>query len=352
MAVKRRELNQRLPSYLDLLKLVATNLDSKGMFCEIISSGNPIPSPGEHLVVTDAWAMFSRPRSNNFLFQDLQRLQQRLSEQCEVPVGPGALVTPPSDDAVEFGRIRFRGLSSRGGSADAKSEELFFPPPYNEEQITIVHRLERSAGVTVQGPPGTGKTHTIANIICHYLATGRRVLVTSRGEPALAVLQSKIPEEVRPLTVALLASDRDGVKQFKASIDAIQHQVSQLNPEITSEEIETLFAAIDRSHFELAVIDRRIDEIALTQLAAIEIDGRSLRPQELAELVVSGAERFAWFDDSVDLVEDNSAPLSDQESAELRSARRRLGTDLVYVCAEVPSADSLPSAIAIAEPCS
>ena len=111
------------------------------------------------------------------------------------------------------GRIRGRqlpwALESRGDSEGGKTPtELYFPLPYNEEQVTIVSRLERAAGVTVQGPPGTGKTHTIANIICHYLATGRRVLVTSKGEPALDVLQSKIPEEVRPLTVALLTSDR------------------------------------------------------------------------------------------------------------------------------------------------
>ena len=59
------------------------------------------------------------------------------------------------------------------------------------------------------------------------------MLVTSRGERALEVLRDKIPEEVRPLTVALLASDREGVRQFQTAIEAIQHQVSQLNPEIT-----------------------------------------------------------------------------------------------------------------------
>jgi hypothetical protein len=36
------------------------------------------------------------------------------------------------------------------------------------------------------------------------------VLVTSRGESALSVLQAKIPDEVRPLTVALLSSDYMG----------------------------------------------------------------------------------------------------------------------------------------------
>src|SRR5439155_22812332 len=128
-------------------------------------------------------------------------------------------------------------------------------------------------GVTVQGPPGTGKTHTIANIVCHYLAKGRRVLVTSRGEPALEVLQEKIPEEVRPLTVALLTSDREGLRQFQAAIEAIQHRVSQLNPALCKQEIETLKQSIDRAHAELAKIDRRVHEIALAQLGDVEVDG-------------------------------------------------------------------------------
>jgi hypothetical protein len=106
-----------------------------------------------------------------------------------VPAGPAALVTPASSDPIGFTPVAFRGLSSGGARRGAgEVKELFFPLPYNDEQVTIVQQLERAPGVTVQGPPGTGKTHTIANIVCHYLATGRRVLVTSAGEPALRVL--------------------------------------------------------------------------------------------------------------------------------------------------------------------
>ena len=50
-----------------------------------------------------------------------------------------------------------------------KDSAFFFPLPYNDEQISVVKALEEHDGVVVQGPPGTGKTHTIANIISHYL---------------------------------------------------------------------------------------------------------------------------------------------------------------------------------------
>ncbi len=328
-------------NYSDVLKLAATNLDSKGGYREILAKGEQVPAPAEHLIVTDGWAIFSRPRSKNYLFEDLKRLQEKLEKGCEIPLGPLALVTPPSDKAVKFDAVHFRGISSRGNSNGKPVQELYFPLPYNEEQVTIVQRLEKAPGVAVQGPPGTGKTHTIANIICHYLATGCRVLVTSRGEPALEVLQSKIPEEIRPLTVALLANDREGLRQFRASIEAIQHRVSQLNPEQTSHEIKTIKAAIDRAHSELLEIDGRIEKIAVAQLSEVSIDGIPMRPQKLAELVVSGREQYDWFDDSINLEDKNKPPLSDEEGGKLREARRKLGADLVYAQTRIPSADDL-----------
>ena len=330
-------------SYGDLLKLAAGGLDSHGRYQDYSASDSPVPSPGEHLVVTTAWAVFARPRSHNYLLEDLRHLQDKLETGCEVPRGPQALVTPPSDQPVEYEPVRFRGLSSRGDMGAGPVEELYFPLPYNDEQVTIIQRLERAAGVTVQGPPGTGKTHTIANIICHYLATGRRVLVTSRGEPALEVLQTKIPEEVRPLTVALLASDREGVRQFQASIEAIQHQVSQLNPEQMRQDIALLQSAIGRAHADLMGIDQRIDDIAVAQLSNVLVDGVERRAQKLAELVLSGEERFGWFEDPVTLSTDHTPPLSEVEAGALRTARRRLGDDLVYVHAVVPAADDLLS---------
>ncbi|MBL8492970.1 MAG: very short patch repair endonuclease [Rhodocyclaceae bacterium] len=337
-------------SYTDVLKLVASNLDSKGTYREILSIRAPIPDAGENLVVTDAWALFSRPRTNNYLVEDLKRLQDKLSDGCDIPAGPMALVMPPSDEPIEFEAVNLRGISSRGdGSSGVKPQELYFPLPYNGEQVTIIQRLEHASGVSVQGPPGTGKTHTIANTICHYLATGRRVLVTSKGEPALDVLQSQIPEEVRPLTVALLTSDREGIRQFQASIEAIQHRVSQLNPLQTREEIASLEGAIDRAHSELNVIDRRVDEIALAQFSEVEIDGAPMRAQKLAELVVSGRDQHGWFDDLLSLAPEHAPPLTGDEAGYLCECRRKLGADLVYVDAQIACADALPGPAEISE---
>ncbi len=330
-------------SFTDVAKLVATNLDNEGRFVEVLAQNESVPAAGPHLLVTDAWVIFSRPRTRNVLLEDLARLGQAIAESPSLPAGSAALVLEPTDTAAATERIVFRGISSRGDTSGA-CRELYFPLPYNEEQETVIERLEVSAGVTVQGPPGTGKTHTIANIICHYLATGRRVLVTSKGETALAVLQGKLPEEVQPLAVALLAGDREGLRQFQGSIEAIQQRVSQLNPPVVERDIRTQRDAIERAHAALQRIDRRVDEIAAAQLSEVELDGQRIRPQTAARLVVDGRRDFAWFDDALSAGPSHVPPLSLEEERSLREARRRLGEDLTYVRAELPNPGEFPPA--------
>jgi very-short-patch-repair endonuclease len=331
-----------------ILKLVAGNITASARFER---GGAAAPAAGDDLVVTDQWIVFARPRATHFLIEDIARLKERINEQpaddtgagAELPAGPLSMVTAPTDAVVEHQPIAFRGLSGRA-TIEGEPRELYFPLPYNREQETIIQQLERSPGVAVQGPPGTGKTHTIANIISHYLASGKRILVTSKGEPALKVLQEKIPEAVRPLTVALLSGDKEGMRQFQAAIEAIIHTLTHLNTGLEEEKIAACRAALDRAHAEMAQIDTRIDEIAHAQLAEIEVDGVTMRAQKMADLVIAGREQFGWFDDALTLASEHAPPFGDEQGMQLREARRRLGADLAYVQARVASSHSLPAA--------
>ena len=86
------------------------------------------------------------------------------------------------------------------------NEEVLFPLSSNDEQYEIVNKVNKSNIVLVQGPPGTGKSHTIANLLSHYIAQGKKVIVTSEKSKALEVLRDKIPTSIRSLSLALLSS--------------------------------------------------------------------------------------------------------------------------------------------------
>lgn len=325
-----------------ILKLVAGNISASARYD---AQADSAPPPGPDLVVTDEWVVFTRPRASHFLIEDIARLKDSVGavdgSGGGLPEGPLSIVSAPSDAVPERAPIAFRGLSGRP-STRGEPRELYFPLPYNREQETIIEQLERSPGVAVQGPPGTGKTHTIANIISHYLASGKRILVTSKGEPALKVLQEKIPETIRPLTVALLSGDKEGMRQFQAAIEAIIHTLTHLNPALEDERIAACRTALDRAHEEMARIDNRIDEIAYAQLADIEVDGVPMRAQKMAALVVDGQAQFGWFDDELTLAPEHAPPFGDEQGMRLRETRRRLGADLVYCQARIPQADALP----------
>ena len=177
-------------SFEPILSMAAARLDPEGNYAPDghQSNGRETSSDGARLVVSDKWVLFARPRSQHIVLQDIDRLREATTDSTH-PIGGLAerLVTEPSmlpqGEGWEplGGRI---GESPAEGSVPTQIDafDVFFPKPFNDDQIEIMRRLQSGDGLVVQGPPGTGKTHTIANLICHAMATGKRVLVTSHGE--------------------------------------------------------------------------------------------------------------------------------------------------------------------------
>ncbi len=188
------------------LRSAVANLDAKGIYWpdEVEPEDRTLPKPGELFTVTDTWVVFVRPRNNNALLQDLERLKAKAEQATTLPPAIAALSSDPITESVAFELPEYRGVSAYSSdpsvSAGAKALDLYFPKAFNDEQLRIIQLLDVSDGVVVQGPPGTGKTHTIANVICHYLASGKRVLVTSMKDPALAVLHEQLPDEIQPVS--------------------------------------------------------------------------------------------------------------------------------------------------------
>lgn len=306
----------------------------------------PLPVPGSELRIVDGFAFLQRERRATQLMADLLAFRDLLENsegKIDIPPAIAALFTDPSNDLQDEDFPTFRGISSIPGatSSDGTGEELFFPKPFNAEQVQIAQRLAVRDGVVVQGPPGTGKTHTIANIISHYLATGRRVLVTSQKSPALRVLQDQLPEQIRPLAVSLLDSDREGLRQFRGSVDLISERLQHLRKSELDAEIASLEAKIDSLHRHLAANDRETEQIGRTALSKLELDNQRIEPLEAAREVLAAGENAAWLPDAIGPESDFEPRFNDEDIASLRDARRAVGHDISYLGKTLPPVDLL-----------
>ena len=115
---------------------------------------------------------------------------------------------------------------SNGLSFGNEDEDVLLSKPANREQLEIAKQLARRDCVLVQGPPGTGKTHTIANLLGHLLAQGKRVLVTAHTPKALRVLRQKVVEPLQPLCISVLHNDKQSQEELQRSVQKINVRLS------------------------------------------------------------------------------------------------------------------------------
>ena len=97
-------------------------------------------------------------------------------EQIIEHVGETGEVPAPIGDIVEGGKIDIPedtgtpSIEEQLAAVGGESVDVLLSKEANKEQLEIARRIERYNAVLVQGPPGTGKTHTIANLMGHFLA--------------------------------------------------------------------------------------------------------------------------------------------------------------------------------------
>ena len=341
LASGANRLNPFEPSaYEGTLKAAVGHLDPTGAY-EVRTDDVVPPTPSDRLIITNTWVLFGRKRSGDILLEDIRRLKKKVEEAQALPSVIRAFVERGDSEVRVRPEQPFRGLSTSDGGAGAM--ELYFPMPYNDEQVSIVQKLHANDGVVVQGPPGTGKTHTIANVISHYLAQGKRVLVTAKGESALAVLQEKLPERIRPLSVALLSDERDGMKQFEHSIQTIASSVASINPTRAAASIAAAEEKLNQLHAKISHVDKTVAAYASKHMSSYSYKGKDVSPEEMAKLVLEQAEEHQWFDDEPPDTPDGGLPFNDEDINALRRSRMRVCDDILYVGCSLPAPDAFPT---------
>jgi len=236
-----------------------------------------------------------------------------------------------------------------GASRD--SEPLLLPLPTNEEQQRILTQAQHSTGVTVQGPPGTGKSHTIANIISHYVAYGKRVLVVAEKEQALRTLQGKIPAGIKDLTVSVLGADADSRRELESAIGQIQARVTAIDTAFADERIAQLTADLDAASRSIAVTTQSLlatREAEVERLPGRWEAGETPTRAEAARWVAGQRSRLAYIDDLITPA--TARPVTAGELGEFVRLIREVGVSRADACArELPDVTAIPFAAELEE---
>lgn len=248
-------------------------------------------------------AVILRKRSQRGFIRLLEEIEEKIDGGGEIPEGIKT-ITRRAASSTRVASDNPKG-DLNGTSKAFSPQEIYFPLPANKEQRQIVNYLGRGKGVRVQGPPGTGKSHTITNLICHLLASGQRVLVTSETERALRSLRSKFigsAERLSDLAVILLGNDATSLRELEKSVSAINSK----NEHWVDSDYDSAVARYETQLKEIRE-RKRIAENDLRSLREADVyvhdkkfDRYSGTLQEIAQVVNRERGEFDWLKDCPD----------------------------------------------------
>jgi superfamily I DNA and/or RNA helicase len=313
------------PALKEILQSWINSLSSSGMYEDGFLSPKEI---SEKPRVTLSPALILRRRSERSLITAFQDIINQLRSGIQIPFGIQRIVEVIDDHLVSGGE-------SDSDKLLADFQEVLFPLPSNDEQNRIVETINTRQGVVVQGPPGTGKSHTIANLICHLLAAGKRVLVTSQTPRALKVLKGmmeKHAKEISPLCVSYLGNDSDALKELESSVSGITNKQHNWNARKNNEEIEDLKVTLHNLRKQEADLHRRIREIRERETYEHNVCNGFYRgtAQTIARQIRNDQPLYDWLEAKINT--DTQPPLSDEEILDLLRLHRELTKDKVFEC--------------------
>lgn len=251
--------------------------------CRFVPAGEELPEgSGEKPAFTleASPVILIQPRPSG-VRSAIRSIRKDIAEHRDVPAHLMEIVCPDVFPTLASGLTPTLSLEAKLAATAGEDPDVLLAKPANPEQLAIAHEVEHNNVVLVQGPPGTGKTHTIANLLGHFLSQGKRVLVTSHTTKALSVVKDLLPKEIQPLCVTMLG-DRKDLEQTSSELIT---RLTRLNVEDLEARIRAL--GLERHRLGTALADRRrrIFEQRRIEHEAVEFNGRRYTLTEIAKFL-------------------------------------------------------------------
>jgi very-short-patch-repair endonuclease len=280
-----------------LLRRLVNALDGDATY---LDQDDP-PQPGPHAVTAFAPAVILRRRSRQGIVDILDSVAGQLEQSQAVPDGLLPLVDPDHRPSAE--------RSAAPGALVSLGEDLFLPLPVNDRQRRVLTQADAKAQTVVQGPPGTGKTHTVAALLSHLLAQGKRVLVTAHTDRALKEVRDKLPAAIAPLAVSVVGSSRSDLSDLKVAVEQISYVAGEYDAEGARLAIDEHLAAIEDLRQRRAGLHRRLLDARGQEVTEYEVDDYHGTLAAIARRVEAEQERLGWVADLTDIVDVVPSPV-------------------------------------------
>lgn len=326
------------PSLEAILKSLANGISTEGIFTRSTLKPAYI---SEKAQISFCPVLILRRRTRRSFVEFYGAIVDRISETGIVPKSARGLVS-----IVESERTSSKSnQNSQSSNRPPKATELYFPLPANDEQRQIIDKIRYSKGIVVQGPPGTGKSQTIANLIAHLLAIGKRILVTSETPRALDVLGNLLPKEIRELCVLWLGSGPEAQESLESSVQGITLRKANWDAIRTSCDIQWLESKLDSTRKNIAqcrtelIACRESDTFKHTNIFGLY----SGTLESIAKNISRDRETYGWLLDRPD--SGCESEVTSEELLELLTIDRQLSSSEIkseISRTRIPS-DQLPS---------
>lgn len=187
---------------------------------------NDITEMEEKSIIINSFILINTPRTGSFVLDDLDILAESADNIENTPIGE--LLTVNFDEEIHDGN------GQEGPANNLQQDVYYFPLKSNIQQQRICDNVMSKNLSVVWGPPGTGKSETISNLVCHLIANGKSVLVTSQQQKALEVVREKLKKNVSltvpnhpnltvPLELALIKGEKESTlaEDIRSKLEAL-----------------------------------------------------------------------------------------------------------------------------------
>lgn len=237
-----------------------------------------------------------RKKQPTIWLDDLNAIDEKLENNVEINNNFIDLMLETESDNID------KLLNSK----DEDYSKVLFPLETNEEQYRVVNQAKNSNLVLVQGPPGTGKSHTIANLISHYVANGKKILITSEKSKALEVIREKLPEKIRKLSIAILNDS----KSDNEMLDSIQTVLERYKDKDYLENYLVEINNLEIKHDEILTKkqqnEQEILKILINDTRSLQNEVREILNIDLPGCTISDIAKYLTVNKALDIINDEN----------------------------------------------